>query len=111
MATLKHVQVFPVRSHTRDYLDYLDVRYLTIRLLSLGKRTHDRWLGTHGRARCGLTAKIGNQVGGPGDYMPTERLAADSPAEHSFWVYNKAGVVTPLSAWARHNCGALDRLD
>jgi hypothetical protein len=45
--------------------------------------------------------------GGPGDYLPTERLAADSLAEHSFWVYNKAGVVIPLSAWARHNCGVL----
>ena len=53
---------------------------------------------------------LGNQVGGPGDYLPTERLAADSLAEHSFWVYNKAGVVTPLSAWARHNCSALTSL-
>jgi hypothetical protein len=46
-------------------------------------------------------------VGGPGDYLPTERLAVDSLAEHSSWVYNKAGVVIPLSAWARYNCGAL----
>jgi len=50
---------------------------------------------------------IGNRVGGPEDYLPTERLAADSLAEHSSRVYNKAGVVTPLSAWARYNCGAL----
>jgi hypothetical protein len=50
---------------------------------------------------------IGNQVGGPGDYLPTEQLAADSLVEHSFWVYNKVRVVTPLSTWARHNCDAV----
>jgi hypothetical protein len=79
----------------------------TVQLLSPRKRERDRRIGTHERAGCGLTAKLGNQVGGPGDYLPTERLAVDSLAGHSFWVYNKAGVVTPLSAWARHNCGAL----
>ena len=63
---------------------------------------------THERAGCGLTAMIGNQVGGPGDYLPTERLAIDSCVEHGFWVYNKAGVVTPLSTWARYNCGVLN---
>ena len=63
-----------------------------------------------GQARCGLTAKIRNWVGGPGDYLPTEWLADDFLAKHSFWVYNKAGVVTPLSAWAHHNCGVLARL-
>jgi hypothetical protein len=46
-------------------------------------------------------------VGGPGDYLHTERLADDSLAERGFWVYNKAGVVIPLSAWARYNCGML----
>jgi len=50
-------------------------------------------------------------VGGPGDYLLTERLAADSLAEHSSWVYNKAGVVTPLSTWARYNCGVLDYIN
>jgi hypothetical protein len=67
-----------------------------------------------GRARCGLTAKIrnsGGTVGGPKDYLSTERLAADPRAGHSFCVYNKVRVVTPLSAWARHNYGALDKLD
>jgi hypothetical protein len=50
-------------------------------------------------------------VGGPGDYLPTEWLAANSCAEHSSWVYNKVGVVTPLSAWARYNCGTLASLE
>ena len=59
--------------------------YLT-NLLSPGKRTRNCWLGTCGQAGCSLTAKIGNRVGGPGDYLPTERLADDSLAEHSFWV-------------------------
>ena len=58
-----------------------------------------------------LQPGLGNQVGGPGDYLHTEWLAADSLAEHSSWVYNKVGVVIPLSAWARYNCGVLDKLD
>lgn len=49
---------------------------------------------------------LGNWVGGPGDYRCTEWLAADSLAWHSSWVYNKVGVVTPLSAWAHYNCDA-----
>jgi hypothetical protein len=58
-----------------------------------------------------LQPGLGNQVGGPGDYLPTERLAADSLVEHSSRVYNKAGVVIPLSAWARYNCSVLDSLN
>ena len=63
------------------------------------------------RAGCGLTAKIGNRVGGPEDYLPTEWLADDSLVDHGSRVYNKVGVVTPLSTWARHNYGTLDKLD
>jgi hypothetical protein len=104
VATQKHREF-----SSRPARDYLTLPY-TILLLIPGKRTHDRWLSTCERAGCGLTAMIGNRVGGPGDYLPTERLADDLLAGHSFWVYNKAGVVTPLSAWARHNCGALTSL-
>ena len=57
-----------------------------------------------------LLPRLGIRVGGPGDYLPAERLAADSHAEHSFWVYNKAGVVIPLSTWAHYNCSALDKI-
>jgi hypothetical protein len=48
---------------------------------------------------------LGNRVGGPGDYRHTERLADDSLAERGSWVYHKAGVIIPLSAWTRYNCG------
>ncbi len=58
-----------------------------------------------------LQPGLGNQVGGPGNYLPTEWLAADPLVEHSSWVYNKAGVVILLSAWARYNCSVLDKLD
>jgi len=78
----KHVQVFP-SSGVRDYLIYIPY---TVQSLSPGKREHDRWKSTWERAGCGLTAKLGNQVGGPGDYLPTEWLAVDSLAGHSFWV-------------------------
>ena len=46
----------------------------------------DHWLSMHGQAGCSLTAKIGNWVGGPRDYMPTEWLAEDSLVECCFWV-------------------------
>ena len=78
-----------------------------VQLLSPGKRKRDHWIGMREQAGCSLTAKLGNQVGGPGDYLPTEWLAINSLTGCSFWVYNKAGVVTPLSTWARHNCSAL----
>jgi hypothetical protein len=80
--TQKHVQVFP-SSGPRDYLTYIPY---TVQSLSPGKRDRDRWKSTRERAGCGLTAKLGNRVGGPGDYLPTERLAVDSLAGRSFWV-------------------------
>jgi hypothetical protein len=57
-----------------------------------------------------LLPRLGIQVGGPGDYLPAEWLAADSHMEHSFWVHNKVGVVILLSTWACYNCSALDKI-
>ena len=57
-----------------------------------------------------LLPRLGIWVGGPGDYLPTKWLAADSCTKHSFWVYNKAGVVIPLSTWAHYNYGVLDKI-
>ena len=60
--------------------------HLWYKLLSPGKHKCDSHIGMRERARCGLTAKLGNQVGGPRDYLPTEQLAVNSLVGHSFWV-------------------------
>jgi hypothetical protein len=65
--------------------DYITILSITI-YISLGKQTHDHWLGTCRQARYGITAMIENQMAGPGDYLPTEWLADDSLAGHGFWV-------------------------
>ena len=102
----KHMQVFS-SSGLCDYLTY--ILYI-VQPLSLEKYEHDGQISIWKQAGCGLTAKLGNWVRGPRDYLPTKQLAINSLIEHSFWVQNKAEVVTPLSTQAHYNCDVLDQI-